>query len=190
MSQSELLRKVIQALNKEGIQYMITGSFASSMQGEPRLTHDIDLVVALKKKSVDNLVKAFSSEEYYFDKQSAINAINEQDMFNLIRVNEGDKVDFWLLTDEPFDQSRFERRISDEFMSLKLQVSSPEDTILAKLKWAKKSNGSEKQFTDALRVYEVQFEKLDNSYMQHWAKKLDIEKELLRVINSAEPIIT
>jgi len=29
-----------------------------------------------------------------------------------------------------------------------------------KLKWAELSGGSEKQYTDALRVYEVQFEKL------------------------------
>jgi hypothetical protein len=60
-------------------------------------------------------------------------------------------------------------------MGLKMQVSSPEDTILVKLRWANLSGGSEKQFTDALRVYEVQYEKLDIDYLERWAKKLDIE---------------
>ena len=67
-----------------------------------------------------------------------------------------------------------------------MQVSSPEDTILAKLRWAKLSGGSEKQFTDALRVYEVQFEKLDTKYMEYWAKKLDVESIWKRLKDKAE----
>jgi hypothetical protein len=47
MSQSELLKKTIAALEAANTPYMLTGSFASSLQGEPRLTHDIDLVVAI-----------------------------------------------------------------------------------------------------------------------------------------------
>ena len=27
--------------------------------------------------------------------------------FNLLDIRNGDKVDFWMLSDEPFDQSRF-----------------------------------------------------------------------------------
>ena len=47
MSQQELLTKVVQALDAAGIEYMVTGSVVSSLQGEPRATHDIDLVVDL-----------------------------------------------------------------------------------------------------------------------------------------------
>lgn len=46
---------------------------------------------------------------------------------------------------------------------------------LAKLRWAKLAGGSEKQFTDALRVYEVQFGKLDIEYLEYWAKQLNVE---------------
>ncbi len=41
MSQQELLKRVITALKNTSIQYMLTGSLVSSLQGEPRLTHDI-----------------------------------------------------------------------------------------------------------------------------------------------------
>ena len=48
MSQQELLKKIIQALETSRIEYMITGSVASSLHGEPRSTYDIDVVVAIK----------------------------------------------------------------------------------------------------------------------------------------------
>jgi len=186
MSQQELLKKVIQTLDQAEIQYMITGSVVSSLQGEPRSTHDIDMVVAISSSKVHKLVKAFPPSDFYLDKDSILDAINRRSMFNLIDLKAGDKVDFWILTDEPFDQSRFSRKISEEFMGLKMQVSSPEDTILAKLRWAKLSGGSEKQFTDALRVYEVQYGKLDIDYIEHWAKKLDLESLWKRLTDEAE----
>jgi hypothetical protein len=71
-------------------------------------------------------------------------------------------------------------------MGLEMQVSSPEDTILAKLRWAKLSGGSEKQFTDALRVYEVQYGKLDRDYLKHWANNLDVESLWKRLMDKAD----
>jgi hypothetical protein len=61
---------------------------------------------------------------------------------------------------------------------MRIAVSSPEDTILMKLRWSKMSGGSEKQFIDAIRVYEVQHKKLDHEYLREWALKLGIEKEM------------
>ena len=186
MSQQELLKKVIQTLDQSGIQYMITGSVVSSLQGEPRSTHDIDMVIAIQKSKALKLVEAFPPPDFYLDEDGFLDTIDRQSMVNLIDLKGGDKVDFWILTNEPFDQSRFSRKISEEFMGIEIQVSSPEDTILAKLRWAKLSGGSEKQFTDALRVYEVQYGKLDIDYLEHWAKKLDVESLWKRLTSEAE----
>lgn len=188
MPQQELLKNVVQVLDRAGIEYMVSGSIASSLQGEPRSTHDIDLVIAIKKISIKGLVKAFPPPDFYLDEESIIDAINRLGMFNLLDVNSGDKVDFWILTDEPFDQSRFARKYAEEVLGMRIMVSSPEDTILIKLKWAKLSGGSEKQFTDALRVYEVQFERLDMDYLQSWAKRLGIESMLQKLQEEAEII--
>ena len=186
MSQQELLKTVIQALEQEGIEYMITGSVASSLQGEPRSTHDIDMVVAIQKSDAHKLFEAFQLPDFHLDEHGILEAINNQSMFNLIDLKGGDKVDFWILTNESFDQSRFSRRYSEEFIGIKMQVSSPEDTILAKLRWAKLSGGSEKQFTDALRVYEVQYGKLDVDYLEHWAEKLDVKSLWKQLTDEAE----
>jgi len=188
MSQQELLKRVVQALDDAGIEYMVTGAVASSLQGEPRSTHDIDLVAAIEETKVTELIKAFPPPVFYLSEESIINAINNESMFNLIDVNTGDKVDFWLLTDDPFDQSRFSRKYVEEVMGMRIMVSSPEDTILVKLRWANLSGGSEKQLTDALRVYEVQFERLDMDYLRRWAKKIGVAPMLKRLKDKAEVI--
>jgi hypothetical protein len=55
-----------------------------------------------------------------------------------------------------------------------LKVSTPEDTILAKLRWSQLSGGSEKSFVDALRVFEVQAHALDLEYLVEWVEKLGV----------------
>jgi hypothetical protein len=62
MSQSELLARVVRVLDAAGIDYMVTGSTVSSIQGEPRSTHDIDVVIALTAASVDAKTRYGSSK--------------------------------------------------------------------------------------------------------------------------------
>ncbi len=186
MSQQELLKKVVETLARNGIDHMITGSVASSLQGEPRSTHGIDVVVALQETDIENLVEAFPPPAYYLDAESIREAIFHRSMFNLIDLVEGDKVDFWILTDRAFDQSRFRRKYAEKVVGLSLKVSSPEDTILAKLQWAVKSGGSEKQFTDALRIFEVQHGSLDLEYLNKWVVALGVEQIWNRLRDTAE----
>ena len=188
MSQQELLKLVVQTLDSAGVEYMLTGSVVSSLQGEPRSTHDIDIVVAINRQSAKKLADAFPAPRYHLTKESILDAISHHGMFNLLDTDTGDKVDFWMLTDEPFDRSRFKRRRTEEVLGLKLAVSSPEDTVLAKLSWAQRSGGSEKQFNDALHVYEVQSGNLDMEYLRRWAKVLGIESLLKRLEDEAEPV--
>ena len=186
MSQQELLKKIIQALDQAEIPYMITGSIVSSLQGEPRSTYDIDVLIAMQKTKAHILLEALSPSEFYWDKESILEAVDRRGMFNLIDLKEGGKIDFWLLTDDPFDRSRFSRRYKEKLLGLAMHISSPEDTILVKLRWAKLSGGSEKQFTDALRVYEVQRGKLDMEYLELWAKTLAVAPLWRKLLNEAE----
>ncbi len=188
MSQPELLKRVIQTLDDAGIDYMVTGSVASSLQGEPRSTHDIDLVISLDKKDADKLVKSFPPPDFHLDEESILDAITSRGAFNLLDITSGDKVDFWILSEEPFDKSRFARKTVEAGAGLRLKVSTPEDTILAKLWWSRLSGGSEKQFLDALHVYEVQSNKLDQDYLTRWAEKLGVESLLDRLRQEAETV--
>jgi hypothetical protein len=71
---------------------------------------------------------------------------------------------------------------------LRFPVSAPEDTILMKLSWAEQSGGSQKQFTDALRVYEVQHDVLDIDYLNEWATQLGIDSLWQRLLAEATPL--
>lgn len=188
MSQSELLANVIHILDQNQIGYMVTGSVVSSLQGEPRASHDIDFVIDIQPSAVKPLAQAFSMPDYYLDEDTMYEAIRHRSMFNLIDVQNGDKVDFWMLTSEPFDQSRFSRRYPETVMGTTFLVSRPEDTILAKLRWAKLSGGSEKQVTDALRVYEVQYKQLDLDYLEQWARQLDLTELWHALTQQANPL--
>lgn len=187
MSQQDLLKRVVEALSAAGIEYMITGSIASSLQGEPRLTHDLDVVIAIEPHQLPALVAAFPLSQFYLDEEAAREALRTAGMFNVIDVSEGDKIDFWLLRDDPFDRSRFARRYEEEVLGTRIKVSSPEDTILAKLWWASLAGGSEKHFQDALRVYEVQLGTLDVGYLDEWAERLDVRELWSRLQAEAFP---
>ena len=191
MPQSELLKRVVARLEQAGIEHMLTGSVVSSLQGEPRATHDIDIVIAVRGTSeslASALKAAFPDPDYFLDEEAARIAIAMRSMFNILDTQEGDKVDMWLLSDDDFDRSRFSRKVTEPFEGTSLIVSRPEDTILAKLKWCAMSGHSEKQFTDALRVYEVQHGQLDQGYLDEWAVKLGVEALLARLRAQAEPI--
>jgi hypothetical protein len=181
MSQSDLLVAAVRALDSAGIGYLLTGSLASSLQGEPRATHDADLVVEVAPRLVEAIADAFDSERYFLDAAVAREAVARHGMFNLIDTRTGDKIDFWMLTDDPFDRSRFERRVTEELFGLEMTVSAPEDTLLQKLAWAERSGGSQRQQRDAVGVYEVQAGALDEDYLDRWADVLGVTDALHEV---------
>ena len=84
MPQQELPAGVIRVLGTLEIEYMVTGSIVSSIQGEPRLTHDIDLVVIPDRSDARKLVELFPSERFNLDEESIMKAIEQRGTFNLI----------------------------------------------------------------------------------------------------------
>ncbi|MGD9645751.1 MAG: hypothetical protein AB7U73_08565 [Pirellulales bacterium] len=174
MSQSELLKRAAKTLDRLGLEYMLTGSLATSLQGAPRATHDIDLVVELPANRIDDLAAEFPAPQFYLDTHAMREAVTRRTMFNLLDTAEGDKVDFWLLTDDAFDRSRFARRQHVPFDDASIAVSTPEDSILMKLRWVNLSGGSEKHFGDALRVFQLLQPVLDLVYLDEWAHALNV----------------
>ncbi len=69
-----------------------------------------------------------------------------------------------------------------------MKISTPENTILMKLRWAKLSGGSEKQFTDALRVYEIQYQNLDLNNIEAWSQTLLMKELWEKLKQEAQPI--
>jgi hypothetical protein len=167
------------ALGAVGIPYMVTGAVASFVYGLPRFTHDLDLVVQMRKAHVPRLVSQLGAA-WYADSESIEEAIAHGSQFNLISHETGFKVDVWLLTEEPFDQSRFSRRRCEEIEGRDISVPSAEDAILAKLRWYKQAP-SDRHLDDAREVLESFAEELDLDYLQGWADRLGVADMLEEV---------
>ncbi len=178
-----LLVNIAKILKELKIPYIITGGMAVLVWGRPRFTADIDIVVELGQNKVDELEKALLSlsDVGYFDKEAVQEAINNKDEFNFIDGNTGIKVDFWVLSDDSFDLSRFKRRKVKKVLGKNVYFSSPEDLILIKLKWYKKSLMS-RQIEDVESILKISDKKIDFKYLKKWAKKLDVLKILEEVI--------
>ena len=187
LSHAGLLMRIDRSFKRAGVDYFITGSLASSIYGEPRIVKDVDVVVAFVESRVSELLAAYLGPDFRPDPQALKEAIRGGGIF--VSELAGDRVDFWFFQDDPFDRSRFARRRSVGLFGSEVDVPSPEDTILAQLRWAKRQvKGSEvKSYRDALRIYEVQCAALDTDYLTEWASRLEVHDLLDRVLAEAKP---
>ena len=74
MPEQSLLKRVVEALDAARVSYMLSGSLASSLQGEPRATHDIDLVVDIRPADVPRVVVALAGPSVYRDEYAVAEA--------------------------------------------------------------------------------------------------------------------
>jgi hypothetical protein len=175
MEQSELLRHVVDALERLRISYLVTGSTATIAFGEPRFTNDIDIVVDIEYRHVADFCRSFPAPEFYLSDTAVRQAIHHRGQVNLLHPGSGLKVDLIIRQDTPFDQSRFARgvRISPE-PGLEATFASPEDVIVKKLEYYR-DGGSEKHLRDITGVLRVTGERIDRAYIERWAAKLGLE---------------
>lgn len=180
----DFLREIVSKLEEAGIPYMATGSLGSGFHGKPRATKDFDLLISPRADQIAAFVGSLR-EGIYADLDSALDALRRRSMFNIIETESSWKIDLIILKDTPFCREEFSRRKTEEVHGIRLSIASPEDIILSKLEWARKTE-SERQLTDATGVAEVKWSELDFSYLRHWAQELDVEDLLARVLAEAE----
>lgn len=149
---------------------MLTGSMAANIYAMPRMTRDLDLVVAVSADIPDRLLGIFPLEEYYFAVEAVEEAILNSSCFNLIHLNTMIKIDIMVRKPEPYRIHEFTRRQLHHIQGNPIWVVSKEDLILSKLAWAKESL-SEKQLSDVRNLLSTE---CDHEYLQTWAKHLQL----------------
>jgi hypothetical protein len=172
----EVFRRIIDALEKSHISYMLTGSFASSYHGSPLATQDIDLVIEADESRVRAFSRSLPRGEYYVDEDAAVDALKSESQFNVIDLATGWKIDLIIRKSRPFSREEFDRRIAAEFEGTRLSIASAEDVILAKLEWSK-SGASSRQIDDVAALMRVRGSDLDMTYLQRWVHVLGVDAE-------------
>ena len=180
---------VIDILEDLGMRYHLGGSFASAVHGVPRQTMDADIVVDLDAGRVARLVDRLKND-FYVDSEIAADAVARRGSFNVIHLESGFKVDFFVKGDSGFDESELERselqQITDD-PPREVYVKTAEDTVLRKLQWYTAGGGvSDRQWRDVLGVIMTGGEDIDRKYLREWAVRLGLSGALNRALNEAE----
>ena len=171
------------------VPYVIGGSFASSLHGEPRSTNDVDVVADLDHATAKLLVEALG-DAFYADVAAAIEAVEAVGSFNVIHIESAVKVDIFVAGTDPFDQERLRRRRPITVHALdreaSLYVDTAEDVIVRKLEWYRRGGEtSERQWRDVLAVLRTQ-RSLDEIHLRTWAERLGVADLLLRARSEAK----
>src|ERR1022692_1595593 len=166
----DVLGLVSDRLSARGLPFMLTGSFALAYYATPRMTRDLDIVVALNERDVDTLVVAFASD-FYIDADAARTAILLERMFNLMHLESGVKVDLIVRKSSEFRQVEFARRKPIAIAGIRTWIVSCEDLILSKLVLARESN-SEMQRRDIHQLLVAA--PVDLDYIRKWAPGLGV----------------
>lgn len=165
-----VLSTVSGRLEGADIAFMLTGSFALTYYATPRMTRDLDFVVACQESDVARLVSLFSSD-FYVDEDAARSAIRLQRLFNLLHTQSGIKVDMIVRKDSEYRVTEFNRRRRVQIGTVGTWIASREDLILSKLIWARDAS-SELQLRDVRALLEST---MDTRYINDWASRLNVE---------------
>jgi hypothetical protein len=178
MNEIDIVRDISQRFEQAGIAYMLTGSMAMNYYAQPRMTRDIDVVIAIGPQDVGRVAALFRSD-YYVSEENIRESLAHESIFNLIHQESVIKVDCIIRKSSDYRRVEFERRKRISILDFTTFIVSKEDLIISKLFWAKNSH-SEIQLADVRNLLSTGY---DADYLQHWTEELGLDnllKECLR----------
>jgi hypothetical protein len=164
-------------LERLDIPYVIGGSLASSLHGEPRSTNDIDVVADVRADNVAPLVRELQ-RDHYVDPDVVGAAVRSGGTFNVIQISGAVKIDVFVVGDDQFDAERLRHRERVRVSTdppADVFIDSAEHTILRKLEWYRRGGEtSERQWRDVIGILRIQGLRLDRVRLETWAARLGI----------------
>jgi len=160
----ETLRKLLEALDEEGIDYMLLGGLALPAYGRPRATYDIDLAISIRDPK---LFKTLEAELVRKNFQLPAELNPGVPCVYLCDLENCTSVEFWFSPDGiSFDEAKQRRLRVEVAKGLKAWVIGPEDFVVNKLA---RPDRSELDEHDVISVLERQ-KKLDEKYLRRRAR--------------------
>ena len=168
MHEANLFLMFTQRLNALGVAYMVSGSVAVIIYGEPRLTHDVDLIVVLDREHIARLPEVFPPAEFYCPPTEVVELEAEREQrghFNIIHHETGFKADVYLSGRDPLHAWGLARARQLEVDGQPLVVAPPEYVILRKLEYYREG-GSEKHLRDIRSMVDASAGAIDRAELE------------------------
>lgn len=186
MPDPDLLTLFVRPLEQLGIRYMVSGSVASTLFGEPRMTHDVDLVAFLDESAIAALGRAFAPPEFYLPPHEVLTLEARRESrghFNIIHVPSGLKADVYPANRDPLHAWAITRTLRIPVGTLTVSVAPPEYVILRKLEYYREG-GSEKHVRDIRAMLALSPVPLDRAALAEWLGRLGLEAQWRVVTNT------
>jgi hypothetical protein len=90
---------------------------------------DIDLVVSASSEQVRSFLGCLPKSDYYFDLETAREACRRRDMFNILDMRNGWKMDVIFQKLTPYGQLAFQRRAAALIAGVSVFAATAEDVI-------------------------------------------------------------
>lgn len=180
---ASLITLFVAPLNGLGVSYMVTGSLATSIYGDPRLTHDIDLVVALPDEALAALHAAFDEDEFYVPPLDVLTVEAHRPLhghFNIIHTSTALKADVYTIGADPLHRWAMDRRQTTTIDGQTVWLAPPEYVVLRKLQYFR-DGGSDKHLRDVRAMLRQLDSDIDRSFLDAEAARLGLRAELALV---------
>ena len=188
MQEPDLIQVFLGPLNRLGVPYVVTGAVASIIYGEPRLTHDIDLVVELKRADAGKLREAFPAADFYCPPPEVLSIEIDRPRrghFNLIHHESGFKADVYVAGEDELHRWALSRKRRIEFEGESIWVAPPEYVILRKLDYYREGR-SEKHLRDIAGILEMSGDQVDLKQLEQMVTEWRLESEWLEAQKHTE----
>jgi len=179
MQEADLFLYFLKPLSDAGFDYMVTGSVASIIYGQPRMTHDIDLVLELRAEQVSEFISLFSEDEFYCPPKDVILteiARQRQGHFNIIHQATGFKADIYPNGSDRLHLWAFGRRQKIDLSGVAVWIAPPEYVILRKLEYFKEG-GSSKHLVDIKQMLAISPDIIDLNLLQEQIKENGLKRQ-------------
>ena len=187
MNPNDIVAKVIAALDRAKIPFMVVGSFSSNVYGVERTTQDADFVMQLEPLSINHLIRELGPD-FKLDPQLGFETVTMTSRYIATHIDPLFKIEFFLLSDDAHDLTRFGKRRIEQLHATPLPLPTPEDVIITKLRWSKGGKRT-KDIEDVKNVLAVQNPaNLDLPYIRHWTT-LHATRDLFENLLAQTPII-
>jgi hypothetical protein len=183
MPETDLIELFVCPLERFQFRYMISGSVAAILYGEPRLTNDIDFVVFLRLKDISRLPQMYPPPEFYLPPENVISEEaqrKDKGQFNVIHPQSGLKADFYTASGEELDAWAFRNVRQYTVEEFVVRLAPPEYVILRKLEYYREG-GSEKHLRDIRAMLTVSKELIKHAELVDWIERRQLKAEWNKV---------